>query len=76
MGLEKIVPSLRLLDSRAAKLIKRPHLLDEFRYCRDLAIVLSDYAQLILAWLAPTEDDGRSCFCRDDISRAGAKCAR
>lgn len=41
---EKILPARWLLNPRATKLAKRQYLLGEFRYCRDLAITLADYA--------------------------------
>jgi hypothetical protein len=42
---EPIAPAWWLFNPRAAKLSKRQNLLHEFRYCRDAAIVLSDYAR-------------------------------
>jgi hypothetical protein len=49
---EKIAPAWWLFNQRARNLSKRTNLLSEFRYCRDAAIVLADYAQLIDAALA------------------------
>jgi hypothetical protein len=46
-GPEKIAPARRLFNPRASKLSERSNLLKEFRYCRDAAIKLADYAQLI-----------------------------
>jgi hypothetical protein len=44
---EKVAPAYWLFNPRAINLSKRENLLTEFRYCRDLAITLADYAQLI-----------------------------
>jgi hypothetical protein len=44
---EPIAPAYWLFNPRAVKLSKRTNLLIEFRYCRDYAIRLADYAQLI-----------------------------
>jgi hypothetical protein len=41
----KVAPAPWLFNRRASKLIERADLLREFRYCRDAAIVLADYAQ-------------------------------
>jgi hypothetical protein len=45
--IEKIAPARWLFNPRAIGLAKRKNLLGEFRYCRDTAITLADYAQLI-----------------------------
>jgi hypothetical protein len=42
---EPIAPAWWLFNPRAAKLSQRQNLLHEFRYCRDAAIVLSDYVR-------------------------------
>jgi hypothetical protein len=42
---KKIAPSDWLFNPRAVSLAKRKDLLAEFRYCRDAAISLSDYAR-------------------------------
>ena len=41
---EKVAPAWRLFNPRAAKLSQRTSLLGEFRYCRDTAITLAEYA--------------------------------
>jgi hypothetical protein len=46
-GSEKIAPAWWLFNPRAKKLSERTNLLSTFRYCRDTAIILADYAQLI-----------------------------
>jgi hypothetical protein len=46
-GSEKISPASWLFNPRALKLSQRENLLREFRYCRDAAIILSDYARAI-----------------------------
>jgi hypothetical protein len=50
-GSEKVAPAWWLFNPRAGKLAERKSLLAEFRYCRDAAIVLADYAQAIDAAL-------------------------
>jgi len=49
---EKIAPAYWLFNPRAVNLSKRANLLIEFRYCRDCAIRLADYAQLMDGALA------------------------
>jgi hypothetical protein len=44
---EKVAPAYWLFNPRAVNLSKRENILIEFRYCRDYAITLADYAQLI-----------------------------
>jgi hypothetical protein len=44
---EPIAQAYWLFNPRAVNLSKRTNLLREFRYCRDYAIVLADYAKLI-----------------------------
>ena len=44
---KKVAPAYWLFNPRAANLAKREDLLNEFRYCRDEAIILADYAQSI-----------------------------
>jgi hypothetical protein len=42
---EKVVPASWLLNPRASSLAKRADLLSAFRYCRNAAIILSDFAR-------------------------------
>ena len=51
LGPPRVLPSLRLLNPRARKLLKRRDLLSEFGHCRDVALILSDYAQEMYAAL-------------------------
>ncbi len=44
---ESVAPAYWLFNPRAVSLAKRDTLLGEFRFCRDTAIVLSDYAQAV-----------------------------
>jgi hypothetical protein len=44
---EKVAPAAWQFNPRAVSLAKRQNLLGEFRYCRDTAIALSDYARAI-----------------------------
>jgi hypothetical protein len=44
---KKIAPAAWLFNPRAVGLAKRADLLSEFRYCRDMAITLSDFAREI-----------------------------
>jgi hypothetical protein len=46
-SVEKVAPAYWLFNPRARSLASKANLLDEFRYCRDYAITLSDYARSI-----------------------------
>ena len=48
---ERIAPAWWQFNPKAISLMKRENLLGEFRYCRDVAIMLSDYARQIDAAL-------------------------
>jgi hypothetical protein len=59
-----VMPNYGTFNRRATKLAKRPDLLAEFRYCRDVAVELAEYARLIdLALINP----GRTWPDRPDL---------
>jgi len=46
-GSERVAPAAWLFNPRAVSLAKRENLLNEFHYCRDMAVTLSEYAREI-----------------------------